>query len=94
MWAESKKSLSEKTEVVKKGGGGGLSFLTENKKKPKNGGSIMIQIRTLEVLDKYQKDFDEDENEGLSAADCGRQGMLRLGRAEDRSAIDGRGTAR
>ena len=94
VWAESKKSLSEKTEVVKKGGGGGLSFLTESKKAQKNGGSIMIQIRTLEVLDKYQKDFDEDENEGLSAADCGRQGMLRLGRAEDRSAIDGRGTAR
>ena len=42
----------------------------------------------------YQKDIDEDENENLSAADCGRQGMLRLGRAEDRSAIDGRGTAR
>ena len=49
---------------------------------------------TSEVLDKYQKDIDEDENEDLSAADCGRQGMLRLGRAEDRSAIDGRGTAR
>ena len=31
--AQSKKSLSEKTEVVKKGGGGGLSFLTKSKKK-------------------------------------------------------------
>ena len=33
VWAESKKSLSEKTEVVKKGGGGGLIFLTGSKKK-------------------------------------------------------------
>ena len=31
---QSKKSLSEKTEVVKKGGGGGLSFLTKSHKKP------------------------------------------------------------
>ena len=52
------------------------------------------KTRTSEVLDKNQKDIDEEENEDLSAADCGRQGMLRLGRAEDRSAIDGRGTAR
>ena len=32
VWAESKKSLSEKTEVVKKGGEGGLSFLLKVKK--------------------------------------------------------------
>ena len=40
----------------------------------------MIQTRTSEVLDKYQKDIDEDENEDLSAADCGRQGTVRARR--------------
>ena len=33
VWAESKKSLSEKTEVVKKGGEGGLSFFLLKVKK-------------------------------------------------------------
>ena len=32
VWAEQKKSLLEKTELVKKGRGAGLSFLTKSKK--------------------------------------------------------------
>ena len=41
---QSKKSLSEKTEVVKKGGGGGLSFFTKSKKKQFFYGSPYVQI--------------------------------------------------